>query len=71
MLIWLYRKRKILFQNLNNKTSWDMNLYIPSFADFKYLKEKITNKNINLIVFNGFYARNSQKVYPLILNPQN
>ena len=63
------QKRHLTFSNLNEKTSWHIDLFIPSFADLGYIKKVIKNKNIKIKVFNGFYARNSQNTYPAIFKP--
>ena len=62
-------KRDKLYKNLNNLTSWQLNLYLPSFADISYISSKINNKNINIKPFNSFYIRNSQNIYPLVFKP--
>src|SRR5690554_3198782 len=37
-------KRNEMFRNLNKKTEWPITLLLPSFADVKFVKNKIKNK---------------------------
>lgn len=62
-------KRHVTFSNLNEKTDWHIDLFLPSFANLGYIKKVIKNKNITIKVFNGFFARNSQNIYPSIFKP--
>jgi hypothetical protein len=50
----LIEKRNITFDNINNKTSWPIKVFIPAHIDSKLIKEKFSNnQNIIICPFNS------------------
>jgi len=44
----LKKKREILFENLNEKVTWPMLIYIPREADLDFFRREITNPKIKI-----------------------
>lgn len=45
----LKQKRMALFEALNKKVDWEINIYVPRNADLDYLKRNVINDNVKLI----------------------
>lgn len=50
----ILEKRKQLLDKINRDTVWDMQIFIPMYADINLFKKIINNKNIKIIKMNIF-----------------
>jgi len=59
--MWIEQRKKT-FETINKETTWNMQIFLPYYANEKILKEFITNPNVEIIKIN-VYSSNNIKLY--------